>query len=53
MKESREVGGDCKKCNHGTMLKKGMMESGNSKYEVYECDACSNETMKAVGVVRK
>ncbi len=50
MKESRDLEGDCKKCGHGNMLKKGVVESGNSKYEVYECDACGNEKMKAIGV---
>ncbi|MBI2546758.1 hypothetical protein HYV81_06285 [Candidatus Woesearchaeota archaeon] len=52
MKEHRELGGDCGKCGHGTMLKKGVLESGNSKYDLFECDACGSEKMKATGVVR-
>jgi len=39
----------CKKC-HESMYKKGIMQSGNSKYEVYRCNECGHEEMKAIGV---
>ena len=52
MKQHRDIAGDCGNCGHGNMLKKGLVESGNSKYEVYECDACGHEKMKALGVVK-
>ena len=40
---------NCKKCDE-KMHKKGMLQSGNSKYEVYRCNECGNEEMKAIGV---
>jgi len=40
----------CKKC-HKKMAKKGIIESGNSKYELFNCDECGNEEMKAIGVI--
>ena len=39
----------CKKCNE-KMVKKGIIQSGNSKYEVYNCIECGHEEMKAIGV---
>lgn len=39
----------CKKCDE-KMMKKGVIQSGNSKYEVYRCNECGHEEMKAVGV---
>ena len=40
---------NCKKC-HEKMHKKGMIQSGNSKYDVYRCNECGHEEMKAIGV---
>ena len=40
---------NCKKCNE-KMRKKGMIQSGNSKYELYLCNECGSEEMKAIGV---
>lgn len=40
---------NCKKC-HEKMHKKGVIQSGNSKYEVYRCNECGHEEMKAIGV---
>jgi hypothetical protein len=40
----------CKKCNK-VMLKKGVIQSGNSKYELYRCNECGNEEMRAIGLV--
>jgi len=39
----------CSKCDE-KMHKKGVIQSGNSKYEVYHCDECGKEEMKAIGV---
>ena len=39
----------CKHCDE-KMMKKGIIQSGNSKYEVYHCNECGHEEMKAVGV---
>jgi len=39
----------CKKCRE-KMMKKGIIQSGNSKYELYRCNECGNEEMKAIGV---
>jgi hypothetical protein len=39
----------CKKCKE-KMHKKGVLQSGNSKYEVYKCDECQAEEMRAVSV---
>ena len=39
----------CKKCNE-KMHKKGLLQSGNSKYEVYHCNECAHEEMRAIGV---
>ncbi|MEK6983376.1 MAG: hypothetical protein AABX33_02285 [Nanoarchaeota archaeon] len=39
----------CKKCDE-KMMKKGVIQSGNSKYDVYRCNECGNEEMKAIGV---
>jgi DNA-directed RNA polymerase subunit M/transcription elongation factor TFIIS len=40
---------NCPKCN-GTMIKEGVMHSGNSKYEVSKCDKCGHEEMECVGL---
>ena len=42
----------CSKC-HENMRKKGVIQSGNSKYEVFYCDGCGNEEMKAISVNEK
>ena len=39
----------CKKCDE-KMSKKGLIQSGNSKYDVYRCNECGHEEMKAIGV---
>ena len=39
----------CGKCDE-KMHKKGIIQSGNSKYEVYLCNECGAEEMKAIGV---
>ncbi|GEM_PF-1418136 len=39
----------CKKCAE-KMHKKGIIQSGNSKYELYKCNECGGEEMKAIGV---
>jgi uncharacterized Zn finger protein len=39
----------CKHCDE-KMLKKGVIQSGNSKYDVYRCNECGHEEMKAIGV---
>jgi transcription elongation factor Elf1 len=39
----------CEKCR-SEMLKKGIMNSGNSKYNVFRCKNCGNEKLVAVGV---
>ena len=40
------------KCTHcdEKMSKKGIIQSGNSKYEVYRCNECGHEEMKAIGI---
>ena len=42
----------CKKCNE-KMIKKGMIQSGNSKYDLYKCNECGTEEMKAISVNEK
>ncbi|MDP3766248.1 MAG: hypothetical protein Q8R04_07080 [Nanoarchaeota archaeon] len=39
----------CKKCDE-KMMKKGVIQSGNSKYDLYRCNECGHEEMKAIGV---
>ena len=39
----------CRKCSD-SMHKKGIIQSGNSKYELYNCNGCGSEEMKAIGV---
>jgi len=39
----------CRKCDD-KMHKKWILQSGNSKYEVYRCNECGSEEMKAIGV---
>ena len=39
----------CKHCDE-KMMKKGVIQSGNSKYDVYRCNECGHEEMKAIGV---
>ncbi|MBI2558656.1 hypothetical protein HYW20_05005 [Candidatus Woesearchaeota archaeon] len=41
--------GKCGKCGE-KMIKKGVIQSGNSKYDVYRCNECGQEDMKAIGV---
>ncbi|MBS3105229.1 hypothetical protein J4234_03165 [Candidatus Woesearchaeota archaeon] len=43
------MGMNCKKCDE-KLMKKGIIQSGNSKYEVYKCNECGHEEMKAIGV---
>jgi hypothetical protein len=38
----------CDRCKQ-KMVKKGQMNSGNSKYDIWKC-ACGNERLMAVGV---
>ena len=40
----------CGKCR-GHMIKKGIMESGNSKYQLFKCEKCGVEVMRALGVI--
>jgi len=42
----------CKKCNE-KMLKKGMIQSGNSKYDLYKCNECGAEDMRAISINEK
>ncbi len=39
----------CKDCNVA-MTKKGLMHSSNTKYEIYACEQCGKEEMKAINV---
>ena len=39
----------CEKCDE-KMMKKGVIQSGNSKYNLYRCNECGSEQMKAIGV---
>ena len=39
----------CKHCDE-KMMKKGVIQSGNSKYDVYRCNECGHEEMKAIGI---
>ena len=39
----------CEKCG-SQMIKKGLMQSGNAKYERYVCDKCGNVTLKCIGL---
>jgi len=43
----------CPKCKGAKMFKKGMLQSGNSKYDVYNCEQCGAEQMKAISVNAK
>ena len=40
----------CNKCKI-VMTKKGLIHSSNTKYELYACDQCGNEEMKAINVL--
>ncbi|MEK6943531.1 MAG: hypothetical protein AABX00_05700 [Nanoarchaeota archaeon] len=42
----------CKKCDE-KMLKKGMIQSGNSKYDLYRCNECGAEDMRAISINEK
>ena len=48
-KKSRMKELTCKKCDE-KLTKKGVIQSGNSKYDLYHCNECGNEEMKAIGV---
>ena len=37
------------KCDE-KMLKKGMIQSGNSKYDLYRCNECGAEDMRAISI---
>jgi hypothetical protein len=39
----------CNKCK-GQMKKKGVMISGNTRYNEYECIKCGNKMLKAIGI---
>ena len=39
----------CKKCDE-KMIKKGIIQSGNSKYDLYRCNECGAEEMRAISV---
>jgi len=39
----------CKDCNL-KMAKKGIIQSGNSKYNLFRCEECSSEQMQAISV---
>ena len=39
----------CTKCK-AQMIKKGTMDSGNSKFDVFRCTECDNEKMVCKGV---
>jgi len=40
----------CEKCNVA-MTKKGLIQSSNTKYELWACKQCGNEEMKAINVL--
>ena len=40
---------NCKKCE-SLMTKKHIMNSGNSKYQIYECPKCGEESMNCMGL---
>ena len=46
---------DKEKCPHcgGNLNETGMMNSGNSKYSIFECEKCYKEVMKCTGLVVK
>ena len=39
----------CEKCNVD-MKKKGVMNAGNSKYEIYSCPKCGSKKQVCIGV---
>ncbi|MEM0231095.1 MAG: hypothetical protein QXW00_03020 [Candidatus Woesearchaeota archaeon] len=39
----------CEKCG-AQMTKKGMLQSGNAKYERYVCEKCGNTFLKCIGL---
>jgi len=40
---------NCKKCGEA-MVKEGVMDSGNSRYENYVCKACRHTAMRCIGL---
>ena len=40
---------NCQKCK-SEMIKKGTMDSGNSKFDIFKCIGCGNEKMVCQGV---
>jgi len=40
------------KCPHcgGNLIEVGSMKSGNSEYDLFECEACYKEVTKCVGL---
>ena len=39
----------CKNCGE-QMESKGLMHSGNSKYQIWKCKACDKEDMECIGL---
>jgi len=39
----------CDKCG-APMTKRGILQSGNAKYERYVCEKCGNTTLKCIGL---
>ena len=41
------------KCPHceGNLVEVGVMNSGNSKFQLFECEKCYKEVQKCIGVV--
>lgn len=40
---------ECKTCGE-TMIQKGIIHSGNSKYQIWKCEACNREDMQCIGL---
>jgi len=38
-------------CCGKVIKKKGVMKSGNSNYQLYECDSCGSEKMECIGLL--
>jgi len=39
----------CQKCK-SVMIKRGTMDSGNSKFDIFKCTNCNNEKMMCRGI---
>jgi DNA-directed RNA polymerase subunit RPC12/RpoP len=50
IKPKQNVEIKCDKCS-GTVVKTGVMQSGNSKYEYYTCKSCGHKGMKCTGLM--